>query len=262
MKETSFEGPIRRIKTTVDSPLFHTLLWTRKLYIYLFCELLVSLMIGILLQNVFLLYALDAILFFPIFAAHIYHWKIARLFQVASFWGIVKSIIFITAILITGDRLDSIVSQGAVYHNDTLIWILTGEGIIAHPEQFIPLHISGVFRVVTSAMGSCGLITLIGGSRELNVMNFHVAQLLQSSHTPIRTLLFGWPIWSLLRGWSYLSLMVASAGMFFVIIRRHPFKWQTLGFYMLIGLMGCTIDVALKVWLAPQWRELLYQSLL
>ncbi len=91
-----------------------------------------------MLQNAFLLYALDAILFFPIFAAHIYYWEIARLFRVASFWGIVKSMVFISCILLIGDNLAPIVSQGPAYHHDTLNWILTGEGIIAHPEQFVP----------------------------------------------------------------------------------------------------------------------------
>ncbi len=125
----------------------------------------------------------------------------------------------------------------------------------------MPLHIVGIFRVVAGAMGSCGLVTLVGGSRELNIMNFHVAQLLQSSRFPLGILLFGWPIWSLLRGWSYLSLMIGGTGMFFVIIRRHPFRRQTLGLYMLVGLLGCAVDVGLKIWLAPYWRELLYQSL-
>lgn len=236
-------------------------LWTSQLYLYLVSEIALTLLVSIALQNPISLYALDAVFFFPVFAAHIYRQDIARLFRVASFWGIVKSSVFIGAILLSGNAFAPLVDQGMAYHADTLNWILHNEGTIAHPEQFLPLHAMGVWRVIFSSMGSCGLTTLIGGSRELNIMNYHVAQLLQMSRHPWQTLLFAWPIWSLLRGWAYLALMVAAAEGFFVILRRRPWRWAAIRPYALWGLVGCVVNAGLKVWLAPLWRVLLSQSL-
>ncbi len=237
------------------------LLWTPYLYGYLAGEIVLALLISVLLRSKILLFALDAVLFFPVFVAHIHRDEIARLFRVASFWGVVKSLVFIAAILLTGDRLDGIVDQGVAYHTDTLNWILYNEGTIANPREFLPLHLIGVWRVIFSTMGSCGLTTLIGGARELNIMNFHVAQLLQMSAHPWQTIWLAWPTWSLLRGWAYLSLMVASARTFFVIIRQRTWRWSDIRPYLLWGLAGCVVDAGLKVWLAPLWRVLLSQSL-
>jgi len=237
------------------------IIWTPYLYLYILFEILFSFFVSVVLHNNILLYALDGILFFPVFAIHIYNWKVARLFRVASFWGIVKSVVFIAGILAFNNSIDGIVDQGLVYHNETLNWITTGEGIIANPEEFIPLHVIGVFRVIINTVGSCGLVTLIGGSRELNVMNFHVAKLIQISTDPFRIILFSWPLWSLIRGWSYLALMVSSAKLFFIIIRRHTISWRPLIFYTLFGLFGAAVDVVFKVYIASQWRILLLNSL-
>lgn len=237
------------------------LLWSDYVYLYLLIEIIFSYLIGLILQNGFLIYTLDGLLFFPIFAVHIYNWRIGRLFRIASFWGIARSFILISSILIFDNRIDHLIDQGLDYHLVTLEWILTGEGLPARPEEFIPLHIIGAFRVIISSLGSCGLITLIAGARELNIMNFHVAKLVQTSSAPLQTLLWGWPIWSLIRGWSYLSLMIGSVGMFFEVLRRSTVKWQQLMPYMLVGLLGAALDTILKVILAPQWRELLKNSL-
>ncbi len=248
-------------QTTGKTPRRIPLLWTPYLYGYLVCEIVLALLISVLLRSQVLLFALDAALFFPIFAAHIHRDEIARLFRVASFWGVVKSLTFIAAILLTGDMLDGIVDQGPAYHADTLNWILYNEGTIAHPREFLPLHLLGVWRVVVSTMGSCGLTTLIGGARELNIMNFHVAQLLQMSAHPWRTIWLAWPTWSLLRGWAYLALMVASARTFLVIVRQRPWRWSDIRPYLLWGLAGCAVDAGLKGLFAPLWRVLLSQSL-
>lgn len=242
-------------------PLVYTIVWTRFVYFYLLVTISFALFASTLLHNKVLLFALDGVLFFPIFILHIAQERLSRLFKVASFWGIFKSFLFILVIIVADQTFGSLVVQGPAYHEETVGWILYGEGIIAHPEEFIPLHILGVFRVIMSTVATGGLTTLIFGSRELNVMNYHVATLIGNSHTPIKMIFVAWPIWSLLRGWAYLCLMIGSAHLFLVIIRRRPLNGQLTRNYLLLGLLGSVVDVGLKVAFAPFWREML-QSLL
>ena len=237
-----------------------TLVWTRYVYLYLFGGIFFSFLAGVFAQKPVILYTLDAVLFFPIFVAHVHEWKIKRLFQTATFWGFFKSVVLIGGVLALGDSLDRLVDRGLVYHREAMQWTLTGEGDMGVPETFIPQHIIGALKVLVSAAASCGLFALIGGSRELNIMNFHVAKLIQKSVHPLYALAFAWPPWSIIRGWAYLALMVGAAKFFLILIRRHAPNWKPVIFYSAFGLLGAAIDVILKASLAPYWRTLLLKS--
>jgi len=223
-------------------------------------EVIAALAVSVLLRNSIALFTLDPLLFFPVFALHIARRRILRLFAVASFWGIWRSVLFVSVVWASGDHFDGFVSGAPEYHEDTLGWIQTGEGAIAHPEVFAWSHLAGLGRVSTSAAGSCGLTTLIGGSRELNIMNFHVAKLLQRAQNRRRILLFGWPVWSLLRGWAYLFVIAGTAPLFLDIVKRRR-PQPRLAAYFLVGVALSGADVALKILLAPYWRCLLSEAL-
>lgn len=237
------------------------LCFSRWVYLYIVIEVVAALGVSVLLRSSIALFVIDPLLFYPVFALHIHHWRIGRLFAVASLWGIWKSVLFVAAVWGSGDYLDGFVSGAPTYHRDTLNWIRTGEGTIAQPEVFTRSHLAGLARVSTSAAGSCGLTTLIGGSRELNIMNFHVAKLLQQAKDPWTILFFGWPIWSLLRGWAYLFVISGTAPLFLDIVHRRWPVWRRLGVYFLIGVVLAGVDVGLKILLAPWWRCLLLEAL-
>ncbi len=230
-------------------------------YVYIWVEVAAALAISVGCRNSIVLVALDPLLFFPVFVFHVYHRRIARLFATASFWGVWKSLLFMAVVCVSGGYLDEFVSGAPEYHADTLDWILTGEGTIAHPEVFAWYHLAGLWRVSSSAAASAGLTTLVGGSRELNIMNYHVAQLLLRAKVRWRIVLFGWPIWSLLRGWAYLFVISATAPLFFDIVKRRQPVWRQLASYGTTGLALAGVDLGLKVALAPLWRLLLVQAL-
>ena len=117
----------------------HRFLQSRILYVYLVCEIAAALILSLIAHQPVLLYVLDAVLFFPVFVYHIAGWQIKRLVQVASFWGIMKSLAFISAALLMGDAITPLVDQGPAYHIDTLNWIQTGK--YPPPDELIHIEI-------------------------------------------------------------------------------------------------------------------------
>lgn len=234
---------------------------TRWVYAYVLVEVVLALAVSAVFRSSAALWALDPLLFFPVFAFHLYHRRSARLVGLVSLWGIWKSVLFMAFVWSTGDYMDSLISGAAAYHADTLGWITSGEGKIAHPEIFIPEHLWRLWHVALTAVASCGLTTLIGGARELNIMNFHVAKLLQSARDPWTIIFFGWPIWSLLRGWAYLCITMGMGRLFFCIVKRRRPEYRRLCVYLLIGCALAGVDLGLKILLAPSWRKLILSGL-
>jgi hypothetical protein len=230
---------------------------TRWLSVYVFCEVLGALGVSVWIHSVTAVYALDALLFFPVFAVCLAHWRIGRLVLLTSLWGATKSLALILAVWACGDYVGELVSCGSAYHADTLSWILVNDGPNAHPEVFAWCHLEGLGRVIVSSIASFGMTTLVAGSRELNVMNFHVASLLRDAEHPLRILVFGWPPWSLLRGWAYLFVMIGTAPLFLSIVRRTRPPWRQLVPYFCAGVALAGVDLGLKVLFAPCWRQLL-----
>ena len=194
---------------------------------------------------------------FPVFAFCLYRRRHARLIGLASAWGIGKSVLLVGAVWLSGDYMDGLVSGGPAYHEDTLNWILRNEGKIAHPEVFTPEHIWRLGHLTLTATASAGLTSLVGGARELNVMNFHVGKLLQAARHPWRVALFGWPVWSLLRGWAYLLVIMGTAPLFFCIVKKSRPPYRRLCAYLVPGCALAGVDLGLKIVLAPAWRGLL-----
>ena len=226
-------------------------------YAYVAVEVAAALAASALARSATALVVLDPVLFFPVFAFHLYHRRTARLVALASLWGIWKSALFVAVVWASGDAMGPIVSGGPAYHADTLNWILHGEGTIAHPEVFAWRHLWGLGHVSLTSVASAGLTTLIGGARELNIMNYHVARLLGSAPRPWPVVLFGWPVWSVLRGWAYLFVMLGAGPLFFCIVRRRRPRWRQLAPWLAAGCGLAGVDLGLKILLAPWWRHLL-----
>jgi len=203
------------------------------------------------------LYALDPVLFFPVFVVHLYQRRSARLIGLTSLWGVWRSVLLIVAVAFAGDALDGLVAGGPEYHADTLRWIRFNEGEIAHPEVFTWEHAGGLWRVALSGAGSAGLTTLVAGGRELNLMNYHVAKLFQSADRGWPIACFGWPVWSILRGWAYLFVVMGTGPVFFDIVRRRRPRWRALAPWLAAGCLLAAVDLGLKIALAPAWRHLI-----
>ena len=230
-------------------------------YAYVLAEVVLALAVSLLLRSSVALFALDPLLFFPVFAVHLYRRRSARLVALTSLWGIWKSLLFVGLIAMSGNGIDPLVSGAAAYHVDTLNWIVHNEGLIAHPEIFSWLHLEGLCRVTVSAVASSGLTTLVAGSRELNLMNFHVARLLGMARDVWPALGLAWPVWSLLRGWAYLFVMMGTAPLFVCILTRRRPAYRRLAPWFAAGVALAALDLGLKVLLAPAWRRLILSSL-
>jgi hypothetical protein len=240
----------------------HLLALTLSPWAFLYVVLIVpaSLMTAVLLENPYGMIGIPTLSFYPIFAVQLYHKKEKMLAGLTSVWGIWHSILVIVLVRVSGDRMDRLIIGGQEYHFDTLQWILSNRGTIAHPETFSLLHLIGLIRVVFTAVVSFGFTTFFGGVYELNIMNFHVGKLLQSTHSPITIFLFGWPIWSVIRGWGYLLIMFGVAPLFLSFIKWSRPDWKHLGRFLSPGLVIVAVDLILKIVLAPYWRIILLNA--
>lgn len=132
--------------------------------------------------------------------------------------------------------------DGAGYLAAQLEWIGTGEDPEYDWVNWVPAHLHLLLGMTVMAMFSMGLLVLVQGMYEVDLMNFYVGNVLAQSDNPAIALLAGWHPWSVIRGFCYVVLTyeVASlslslwSGRTLSTKRARRARWATaLGFFLL-----------------------------
>ena len=86
------------------------------------------------------------------------------------------------------------------FWTESLAWIESGHDSEYEVARWLPKHMLLFCAVVVLAYCSLGLTVLVRGFYEVDLMNYYVGRLIaQSSHTHT-ALIYGWHVWSLVRG--------------------------------------------------------------
>lgn len=97
--------------------------------------------------------------------------------------------------------------DGADYWRQSLTWIQTGSDPEYDPANWVPEHLQLAVVVCLSSYLSLGLIPILRGFHEVDLMNYYVGRLLAASDDAPMSLLLGWHPWSLARGFAYSVLI-------------------------------------------------------
>ena len=174
-------------------------------------------------------------------------------------WAVIQSVAVIAATLAFPERAADTVFRGADYAREMLHWVATGEGAESNPSQFLPLHARHFAAFCVLAMVSAGAGALALGAVLLNYMNVYVAELIRASESAWVPVLFGWPVWAVLRVVGFVTVGAALTGWFWNLTRGNPRGLPRA--VLLTGLGLVVADALLKALLAPAWQRLLQSGL-
>lgn len=216
---------------------------------------------GVYLGNRWWLPLLNTLLAYPIFAYLVIHREYGRAVGWMLFWSFFLSVAMITLVNLAPEPSRAAVLRGAEYKQEMFDWIRTGQGAESDPSRFIPQHLMhyGLFAVASLLSG--GALGLLMGSVLLNYMNFYVGSLVYHQVPPLTVLLYGWPVWSMVRVAGFIVTAVGLSDLFFAkVLRREKWDAGPAKRALAIGLALIVADMVLKALLAPLWRDALWRG--
>jgi hypothetical protein len=148
--------------------------------------------------------------------------------------------------------------EGQEYLEETHRWILTGESVKYDLGWWGPVHVQLAAVMLLWGYLSLGLVPLLQGLHEIDLMNFYVGQLVASAGHPGPGLLLAWHPWSLCRGVGFIFLTFEIASFSLARLTGEPLspssarrrRW-------LLGLGFLALDVTIKWFFSETVRRTL-----
>ena len=150
------------------------------------------------------------------------------------------------------------------FRDDMVRWIATGRGQEGNISLFLPRVLAEYALVWILSALSLGIAALVLGSLLLGYMNGYVGWVVANADPvvpPLTSALVAWPPWSVARVLSFILAGTAGALWGAMRLYRGTKAPRLVGRLALFSLLLLLVDVGLKWWLAPIWREWL-QALL
>jgi len=225
---------------------------------------LASTAVGVGIGSPWLFPVLGALVPFPVFLHYIRKGCPGRATAWVLYWCIAQSLAVGGAVAFAPERAASTIWRGPAYADEMLSYIRTGVGAEGSPRLFLPIHARHYVLLCVTSLATLGAGGLVLGTLLLNYMNFYVATLVQSAAEPFLALLFGWPVWAILRVVGYTATGAVMADLSWrlwsrwrgrAIARPLPLRLWLLG----LGL--ALLDLGLKALAAPSWRSILHRAL-
>lgn len=161
------------------------------------------------------------------------------------------------------ETCDQIMPKAREYWEQQRHWITTGENLEYELSTWVPAHITLFFGTTFYSFVSFGVLVFYEGLIQVDMMNFYNAQLAMLSESQVRSLGFGWHIWSLMRGIGYLFLTVEVISLSLAVFsqqklssrRNRIIRWSA-------GIGFLLTDCLIKLFAVEPVREKLYENLL
>jgi hypothetical protein len=231
------------------------------LALYLAVAAAASVAAGVYLGNRWWLPLLNTLLAYPIYAYLVIHREYGRAVGWMLFWAFFLSVSMITLVVLAPETARAAVLRGAEYKKEMFDWIRTGQGAESDPSRFIPQHLLHYGAFAAASLLSGGALGLLMGCVLLNYMNFYVGSLIYHGVPPLTVLLYGWPVWSILRVAGFIVTAVGLSDIFFAkVLRRDGWDSGAAKKALAIGFVLIVADMMLKAFLAPIWRDALWRG--
>ena len=150
------------------------------------------------------------------------------------------------------------------FRDDMVRWIGTGRGQEGNIALFLPRVLVEYALVWILSAASLGLAALLLGSLLLGYMNAYVGWVVANSDPamqPLTSALVAWPPWSVARVLSF--ILAGTAGALWGAARfyRGTKAPRLVARLALFSFLLLLVDIGLKWWLAPIWRDWLHALL-
>jgi hypothetical protein len=145
------------------------------------------------------------------------------------------------------------------YVADMCQWIKEGGSTEGTPALFIPEHLLHMAIIMVASFATAGFLSLYFGAIQMGYMNYYVAWLITCSDADPWAYALGWPVWSIIRVFSFVLLAVALAQPM-----MHRFNWKRFNVRQMIWLMIFAIvleavDILLKTVIGPHNQAVLHR---
>ena len=146
---------------------------------------------------------------------------------------------------------------GTEYWAETRLWIETGQSKVYDVGAWVPFHLQLAAVMVVWGYLSLGLVPLLQGLHELDMMNVYVGRLLATAE-PGPGLVFAWHPWSLCRGVGFLFITYELASLSLARLTGERLstssrRWWRWG--LGVGFLG--LDVVIKFFCLEPVRQVL-----
>lgn len=247
--------PLYRNIVVAAGVLGRSLTFPRACY-YLAAAALITSALGVAIGHKWVLPALDCLAVIPIWAWVRRGRRLQAIVFTLGFWGICKAIAMAALTAAWPERAGMAVAFGADYVRGMLIWLrsgydFVGVGAVATVRWKEALAIAGPGLVTAGAGG------LVAGDVLLNCQGYYLGILLTRSTDPLRVVLFGWPVWEILRAFGFLNLLLAAAEPLQSRIMGVPPLWREARDTLFIGLILLAAAYVAQIYLGPWWRDAL-----
>jgi hypothetical protein len=181
-----------------------------------------------------------------------------RAVLIALAWALAWSVSTIATAAVSPDAAMRGIWHASGFRDEMVRWIATGVGPEGSIRLFLPrVLIEFALLVVLSAL-SGGAAGLLLGAILLAYMNGYVGWVVANADPrtgPIAAALLAWPPWSVARVVSFIVAGTASALWAYprLYARGAPRAHTARLFGLAVALL--LLDIGLKGWLAPIWRE-------
>ena len=161
-------------------------------------------------------------------------------------WALGTALTSLDAFVRAPREADARVLRAAPYRSEMLSWIEMRRGPESVPGATALRHLRELIWYLAAAALTANLGSIVMGAILLNYMNAYVATLLRAATRPVRVVVLGWNVWSVVRVAAYVVLGAAASG---PLLARCglPADRDALRGLWIAGGIGVAADYALKL---------------
>lgn len=178
----------------------------------------------------------------------------------AGLWAVGFSLSTVAASAFFSEASTKAIWHAGAYRDEMLAWIAFGRGPEGNIHLFLPrMLVEYVLVLVLSAL-SVGVAALVLGGVLLGYMNGYVGWVVSHADPSVSHWVAGvlaWPPWAICRVGSFILAGTAGALWGFPRLYRKGTPRAPVLRMLIFSLVLLGLDIGLKWWLAPIWRELL-----
>lgn len=152
---------------------------------------------------------------------------------------------------------DNVIFKGNEYAADMQVWIETGKGTEGTPSLFIREHLMHMGIIIAASLLTGGFVALFFGALQMGYMNFYVVWLIANGGGDPSAYYLAWPIWSIVRVFSFVLLAVVLAQPMLLIFRWRDIDVKRMFQLVTIAIVLEGVDIGLKTVIGPYYRSVL-----